>query len=202
MEKGGFVLLGVVLTLIVTLLKEWRMDSIKKKRERDFISIHLIFMLDNFTFACANVVNDDGFYMGQRDKNGHLKAQVAQPDVETEKIPGDWKSLDAPMIYDIHKLGIQKINADDKIKGSYDYVANPPDYDEYFEERQYQYCLLGKESDRLATKLRQESGMPPREWGEFNPIDVISNVFDDIEDRRRLVAERHKAIYSELLKVN
>lgn len=197
MDKGGYVLLGVVLTLIVTIIKEWRMDSIKKKREKDYISIQLIFMLDSFTSACASVVNDDGWYMGQRDEHGYLNPQVEQPNFQIEKILGDWKSLDAPLTYDIHKLGIQKIDADDAIKGVAEYAASPPDFDEYFEERQYQYSLLGKESNRLATKLRQDSGMPQREWGEWSPLEIINTSLNNIEKRRKRAAELYEKTMAE-----
>lgn len=202
MDKGLYVLLGVVITLVVTILKEWIISFIKNKKEKDYISIQLIFKLDSFTSECANVVNDDGRYMGQRDADGYLRAQVDKPIFEIEKVPGDWKSLDASMIYDIHKFGIQKVNSDNKIRGVYDYAASPPDFDEYFEERQYQYSLLGKESDRLATRLRKESGMPAREWGEFSPLDLMNKALHDIEVKRQDRAERHKKMLSELSLTN
>ncbi|WP_167631641.1 hypothetical protein [Mariprofundus ferrooxydans] len=188
---GG--LLGVVLGVSLTVAKEWWFDSRKSKKEAEYLCIHIVCMLERFAGKCIDVVYDDGLFQGQPDKDGRRHIQVSLPDFEPESVDVEWKSLPAKLMYEILNLPSDIEIANAQINGVFEYVTSPPDYEEGFEERQYQYATLGIKSLNLAAKLRKHVGLPKREVGDWDLFKQLNDEKDKIESLRNMrVEEREK----------
>jgi|SynMetStandDraft_2_1070026.scaffolds.fasta_scaffold01794_5 hypothetical protein len=60
MDKAIFGMIGVALGVILTMLKEWWLQSRKSKKEAEYLAIQIISLLDRYIVSCAAVVGDDG----------------------------------------------------------------------------------------------------------------------------------------------
>ena len=77
-------------------------------------------------------------------------------------------------MYEILSFPNQIDAANHRIDGAFEYDAGPPDYEEGFEERQYQYAVLGLKAAYLADQLRTNYGVPMRECSDWNPIEYLN----------------------------
>ncbi|PLR32662.1 hypothetical protein CYR32_14900 [Chimaeribacter coloradensis] len=192
-EKGGAVLLGVIITLIVTILKEAISAFLKRKAERAHVTVQLVLLLDQFASECASVAGDDGTWLGQRDKDGGLRAQVDEPKLDYSGIKGEWKSLWPNLIYQVHDLALQQTYADQTIRNDFE-ESSPPDDNLSFETRQYEYARLGLKAYAIASDLRDRAGLPQRTWNSWNPISYLRETVQRIDERRQVLAMFHQGL--------
>ncbi|HCT7763592.1 TPA: hypothetical protein OT831_001524 [Klebsiella pneumoniae] len=54
-----------------------------------------------------------------------------------------------------------------KLSASWDLEAYPPDYKDYFEERQYQYSLLGLKAAYIAEDVRKQNRFPDSDLWDY-----------------------------------
>ena len=185
MDKAAiYGLIGVVLGVFLTVVKEWWFQSRKNKKEAEYLSIHIICMLDRYVAGCAEVVGDDGLFMGQPDARGYSRIQVALPKFQPDEVKVEWKSLPASLMYEILAFPNKVEVANNRIDGAFEYSASPPDYDEGFEERQFQYAELGIQAAALAEKLRKRAKLPAKSIDEWDPVRYMS------EERQKIFAIR------------
>ena len=60
----------------------------------------------------------------------------------------------------------------------------PPDFEEFYEERQYRYACLGSDAITLTQELRTAYRIPPQELGDWDPADYLSEQKTKIENFR------------------
>jgi len=192
-DKGGAVLLGVVITLIVTILKEVITAFMKRKAERAHVTVQLVLLLDQFASECASVAGDDGTWLGQRDRDGRLSTQVDEPKLDYSGIKGEWKSLWPNLIYQVHDLALQQTYADKTIKNDFD-ECSPPDEDLPFQTRQYEYARLGLKAYAIASDLRDKAGLPQRTWNSWNPISYLKETIQRIDESRQVSVMFHQGL--------
>jgi hypothetical protein len=192
MESAIFGLIGVIVGAALTTLKEWWFQRQKDKKEREYLVIQVSGQLERFVAGCVEVVRDDGTYHGQRDKNGECHVQVPAPTFAPETLNVEWKSLDARLMYEILDFPSRVAEADSWIESAHE-NAFPPDFDDLFEERQYQYAKLGLAASSLAARLRDSLGLPPRPApeGHWDPLDFMRQNVSATEQKRKELKERH-----------
>lgn len=149
----GAALGGVSLTHHFTRRREERAAAAKQSSERLFIATELVFLLEQFAEACAGVATDHG-YLNQ-DRITVPATDV--PNLSYSADTGDWRVLPAKLMYRIRELPVIQGEADRAIAAA---EAYPPDYDEFFEARQYQYTRLGLKAIIQSRRLRQFAGLP------------------------------------------
>lgn len=194
MDKAIFGLLGVVLGVILTVLKEWWLQSRKNKKEAEYLAIQIISMLDRFTSACESVVGDDGLCHGQTDSDGYYKIQVAAPTFDPSALQVEWKSLPASLMYEILTFPNEIEVADQHISAKFEYSAYPPEYADGFQERQWQYATLGIGAAALASKLRKHAGLPNKKVSEWDPVKNMREKIKFIEERRAESAAQYSLL--------
>jgi len=59
--------------------------------------------------------------------------------------------------------------------------AEPPDFDDYFEERQLQYAALGLEAAAISTSLRELAELPERSIAHWDPLAWMNGRKNEIE---------------------
>lgn len=125
----------------------------KRQQELIYIATELVFLLEHFAQECAAVATDDGY-----ENQNRLTVPVTKcPVLKISAITGDWRVLPAKLMYRIRELPVMQGEADRTIN-EVDHI--PPDYDEFFEERQYQYTRLGLKAIIQARRLRRLVGLP------------------------------------------
>ena len=100
-------------------------------------------------------------------------------------------------MYEVLNLPVDVEKANSKISGAFEH-ATPPDFDEGFEERQYQYSCLALKALNIATELRKFSGLPNRVIEEWDPMEYVEKKKPEIESiREQRNKEFTKAIHAQ-----
>lgn len=193
MESAVFGLIGVVLGAVLTVAREWWSQRVKDVKDAAFLAVQVVGQLDRFVAGCASVVADDGLSEGRPDEQGYRRAQVTPPKFEPENFNVEWKSLPLELMYGVLDLPYKIGAANHSIENAYEYQATPPDFDEFFEERQYQYALLGIEAARLSTALRHHAKLPLRVAEEWDPVQYMLQARSKIDSLREDAATRNLA---------
>jgi hypothetical protein len=188
MESAIFGLIGVILGGVLTLAREWFFASRKNKKDAQFLAIQVSCALDRYVASCANVVGDDGLCEGRPDETGCRDCQVENPKIEMDSFNVEWKSLPSTLMYNVLDLPYQAELASQRVSNAFEY-AYAPDYDDGFEERQYQYALLGIAAAKLASDLLTYAGLPLRTKTDRDPVSImqgkLSSILETRADRER-----------------
>jgi hypothetical protein len=134
-DKAYIGLLGVFVGAFLTLIKDWSFERRSRRKNAEFLSIHSVCMLDHFVSACVVVVQDDGLDCGQYDSDNCRSPQVTLPNFKPQSVEVEWKSLPAPLMYEILSFPNEIEESNAQIDAVYEYKAGPPDYEEFFDER-------------------------------------------------------------------
>jgi hypothetical protein len=181
-------LVGVVVGAAISWLRDLWREKKSQRREARYLAIRVVCVLDDFLEECTDVVTDDGLCCGQRNEEGYLEAQTSHPTGIYLPEDVDWKSIDHSLMYRILALPSLIAAANRAVAFSLS-VAYPPDFDEYFEERQSRFASLGIEVADIAERLRRLYSIPDRERGEWDPVKTLKDKKREIEDRQASQAE-------------
>ena len=181
-------LLGVIVGASITAVREHWASKASAKKSAEYLAIRVVSILDGFAEKCADVVGDDGLSQGQVGPDGCRSVQVPTPEFSVENLDVDWKSIPSDLMYEILSLPNCVSAANQKISNVWEYVADPPDYEELFEERQIQYGELGLKAASLSDELRKLYGIPTREYRDWNPVKHMA------EGMGRAIEERNERL--------
>lgn len=185
MSNAIFGLIGVMVGALLT----WVKESLHTRRERTqqarYLAIRVVCILDEFHASCCEIVGDDGTYHGQRTVDGDLQAQTSLPDGISFPDDVDWRAIDHFLMYRILSLPSRIKTDNDAISFIYDAVSCPPDYEEYFEERQYRYACLGLDVFGLAQEIGRKHNIPDRQLDNWDPIGELRDKKAEIEAQRK-----------------
>lgn len=151
---------GVVLGAGVTWVRDALRERRELSRESAYLAILVVAHLDSFVDECVQVAFDDGTSEGRPAGDGHTfyQATVSLPTLDLLSLDVDWKVLPARLMYGVlglpHRL--QQIATRLRDPGFND----PPDYSEFFHERQYRFAVFGREVSTLSRLLRVHANLP------------------------------------------
>ena len=198
MDSAVSGLIGVALGAVLAWGKDaWR-EWWERKRHASYLAVRLVCILDEFRNLCVEVVADDGTYHGERNPDGNLCPQIAAPDGISFPDDVDWKSIDVSLMYRILALPSRITTCNKEIYFISHAIASPPDFEEYFEERQYRYASLGLDAVDLAEKLRHTYDIPDCEFEDWNPVESLRDKKTEIERLRSERKRQHAAILRNL----
>lgn len=187
-------LIGVVVGSVLTVSKEWWFQRKKERKDVEYLAIQVSCRLERYVAGCSEVVGDDG----RPDQDGYYRCQVEEPSFDPELLLVEWKSLPTKLMAEVLDLPYMDEVAKHRVNGTFEEVAFPPDFDEGFEERQYQYATLGIYAAQLAADLRSHVGLPVRRSEEWDPVAHMKGKRVEIEDRRQARAIRFESQISAL----
>ena len=173
MEKAIYGLVGIFIGAILAMAREFFADWIKRKKNAKYLAIRVSCILDRFIYGCVEVVQDDGLCCGQRNNEDCREVQVKTPILEFDSLSLEWESLSSDLLYEVINFPNNIKHADSSIFSVGEYIAYPPDYEEYFEERQIKYAELGLEAFELSEKLQIKYSLPKREYQPWNPLEIL-----------------------------
>jgi hypothetical protein len=169
----GFV--GVIVGSILATAKDLLLDWVKHKRNRNYAAVRIVTLLDVFIDQCRDVAFDPGEPDFSQHGEGELSPSINDPESPTFPDDIDWQTLNPQLAYRILSLPALYSAAKSAI-GQVDY--GPPDHEEYFEERRYQFAKLGRVAMGIVRDLRVASGLSERaadkeEWSAKNTLPEI-----------------------------
>lgn len=135
-------------------------------------------------------MKDDGLSYGQRNADGLLEAQVKAPGVPVYPEDVDWKSIDHELMYKILSLPSEVEAADRLIKGAWE-IADPRDFEDWFEERAYWYCIFGLTACKLVNELCTKYEIKKKTYNNWAPPSDFTNNLALIQAKRQRRIERH-----------
>lgn len=138
-------------------LKKFLTSKINTKKRREYLATKVVNTLEIFVEGCAKVVQDDGTFMGQAGLDGYHSPQAALPEFLPLSLDVDWQSINANLMNKILRFPNKIHFANSKIDNVGEH-SSPPEYFEFYKERQYQHSLLGIEAIKIIFELNQEAG--------------------------------------------
>ncbi|UVC15291.1 hypothetical protein [Mesorhizobium onobrychidis] len=161
--------------------KEAEIKQTDLDRDARYLATRVVCMLDPFVLQCVEVVNDEGEYV-----EDELTPQVDTPSIS---FPDDldWKTIDAALMYRILTLP-NEIAAADSTISAYAEHSGPPNWEEVWEERKFQYGRVGLYALDLAADLRRRYGLAPKDYSRWDPRKVLDAAYT-VEDVRRKKAD-------------
>jgi hypothetical protein len=87
-------------------------------------------------------------------------------------------------MYRLLSLPSEAETANRAIGAAWDY-ADPPDFDQAFEERQWRYAKLGLAAFAHTQELRRKYTIPTQELGDWNPVEHLTKAKEGIEATRK-----------------
>lgn len=160
MESAIFGLIGVVVGALLATAKDWWFEYRHRRKKLEYLSIRVVSIFDHFVAGCIEVCRDDGLAHGSRDEHGYKAPQVDTPKLELSEIDVDWKSLPSNLMYEILNFPTLVDDANSYISSIVEFVAGPPDYEEYFEGRAEKYSEIGLRAMKISEKLRKSCNLP------------------------------------------
>lgn len=134
---------------------EQKITDDKNEKELLFIATELVFHLERFAELCVKVATDTGY----EDSSGITRFSVRPEVLSLTDISGDWRVLPRQLMYRIRELPVLQNSADRAVSAAEEH-DDPPDYDETFYARRYQYTWLGLKTIILARRVRKLVGLP------------------------------------------
>ncbi|ELY2796234.1 hypothetical protein SNN58_001684 [Cronobacter dublinensis] len=170
--------------LFFNAMKELYFDLKKRKTERNYIAVQLIYLLDNLVSSCGEVSWDKGFdpYYPEPDKDDY-EAQAQVPEFDLSLVKGDQKYLEPIMLYRLQGINIQLARAKERLREIRNSPGfSPGDIDVYFTERRREYAAIGLNVADMVKELRIKFKVPQRD--NWNPSDTILDSLNQMNRER------------------
>jgi hypothetical protein len=185
------VVVGAVVTAFLTWIREWWFQSRTTRKETEYLAIQVSCALERYVAGCSAVASDEG----ECGEHGDNEPIYKLPSFETDSLDVEWKALPGRLMYEVLDFPYRAELADRRVFQA-SINAIPPGYDDWFEERQYQYAVLGVAASELVEKLRKHAGLMSRPSdGKWDPVTFMKEKITTIERRRETQAELHRIAY-------
>ncbi|MCJ9720797.1 hypothetical protein MOV66_10260 [Agrobacterium sp. SHOUNA12C] len=171
-------LIGGVTIWGLTWLKEVTMAKRNRHTEAEVLAFSLASELDRLVSACYEVVCDER----EEDRD----TGYTEPTVDTPKLAwGDdlkWSSFPKSLHYRIRALP-NKIDAAVKsCAAEAEYGDGPPDFYDYFRERELRFSWIGLEASALRFELSKNYGVEYLNRGSWDPDDTFKEKIAKVEE--------------------
>ena len=209
MEKETWALMGaaaaVAVPLIYNTVKEAVWETKKRKREERHIVIQIIFMLDRYIAQCQFLSYNSGIYDTVKE---YKVTDYVEPELNLSSVKGDYKHLDADMLYRLHSIGSKRAQVISELSNLDDsYFDDAPDCTGYYARRQELYAKHGLYVIELSESICRQFSIKHVSWeGGFNPADSIRDrlvqmrasrsraMLRRMEMKAKRIAEKHRRL--------
>ncbi|EJL74368.1 hypothetical protein [Chryseobacterium populi] len=198
MTEAIFGLIGVLLGSGISWFQSYWSNQKEINKSAKYLAIRIVCILDQYLDHCTDVVKDDGLSYGQRTPDGCLQAQVATPPPPVYPDDVDWKSIDHELMFRLLSFPSEIEDGNRMIKATWE-IAGPPDYEEWFNERKYQYSIFGLTAYRLSNDLAEKYGIKKKVYNNWNPVTELKNELEKAARKRHVQIEEHKKLIKRIL---
>ena len=152
-DKPTWAIIGAIAAVAVPMAYNMVNEIIKAKRERKYVEVQLIFLLNKFASGCVEVAWDDG-YPPDAQKQGRPKTQHEIPVLGLSSVRGEHKFLKANLLKELHSIEIMQLQIQQKLR-EIDFQNDDPEESAYYDYRRRQYAELGIFTATLNKKICQ-----------------------------------------------
>lgn len=198
MTEAIFGLIGVLVGSFVPWFQTYWLEKRATRKNARYLAIRIVCVLDKYLEDCVEVVKDDGLSQGQRNADGCLEAQIKAPGIPVYPEGVDWKSIDHELMYKILSLPSDVEAAERLIRGAMD-ISHPPDFEDWFEERAYWYCIFGLTAYKLADELCAKYDIKKKIYNNWDPQADLTYDLKLIQSKRQSRIERHTQFVERVL---
>lgn len=191
MESAIFGLIGVALGALLTIVREWWFQNRKERKEIDYLAVQVSCILDRYAGQCSLAASDGGAVDEEPNREAYRYTSVTPPILELDSSKFEWKFLPASLMHALLRLPFEAETAEIIINQSFEFAAAPPDFEEGFEERQFQYATLGLRALELACQLRRHAKL--NESISKVELSVESHLKDVLSDIKKARASRESS---------
>ncbi|MDP9573877.1 UNVERIFIED_ORG: hypothetical protein J2W66_004380 [Agrobacterium larrymoorei] len=167
-------------------LREWLTAKWNRQTQAEVLAFGLATELDRLISACSDVVGDPRM---EDPQTGLTEATTDTPTM----ILGDnlpWSSFPKSLHYRIRALP-NKIDAAIKsCAAEGEWGDGPPDYADYFREREFRFAWIGLEATSLRIELSNKYGVEYLDRGSWEPEEQFKGKIAEIERRKEKLANR------------
>lgn len=170
---------GGVVLFSLNWLREFLMAKWNKHEDAEVLAFSLATELDRLVSECSDVVNDP-----QHQSDTGIWEPTVSPPVIVFSENLKWSAFPKSLHYRIRALP-NKIDAANRMCGHLaDYGDGPPDYYEFFEERDFRFAWIGLESSALRWELSKTYGVELLDRGEWDPDDTFKLTIERVTKKR------------------
>ncbi|WP_433780458.1 hypothetical protein [Flavobacterium anhuiense] len=199
MTEAIFGLIGVVIGSFITWCQSYYMNRQLEIKNAKYLAIRVVCILDKFMDDCADVVNDDGLCMGQKNEQGCLEAQVSHPSAPLFPDDVDWKSIDHELMYKILSFSSDIASANKIIDSTWEFTG-PPDFEEWFEERKFHYAKFGLHAYELADELCERYEIKKKTYNDWDPKAELKRELKLVNEKREKRILRQQSFVDKVIR--
>lgn len=198
MTEAIFGLVGVFIGAGISWLQVYWTNKRTENKNARYLAIRIVCVLDKYLEHCAEVIKDDGLSFGQRTEEGHLAPQVIAPGPPIFPEDVDWRSIDHELMYKILSFPTEVETGERLIKSTLEF-ASPPDFEDWFDERKYQYCLFGLTAYQLSGELAEKYSIKKMVYNHWDPVNDLQNELSKAIKKRELRLKNYSAFVEKVL---
>jgi hypothetical protein len=185
-DDFGKTVLTIAGTLLVTsfgvllgAFKDIFTDHWKRRRLTKYNAMLLATTLDQLISDCLDVIFDPQC----EDQQGISQATAPTPKIEWPA-QLEWSLIPTELMYRCLLIPASIKRANESTSFVYNVIAGPPDYSEYFEERDDCYSQIGLAAVHILNRLNESYGVERQERLHRDPQQVFTSTLKRIAESR------------------
>lgn len=183
MTEAIFGLIGVLIGSVISWFQTYWITKRDENKNAKYLAIRVVCILDKYMEDCTEVVYDDGLSCGQRTADGSLQSQIQRPSPPLFPEDVDWKSIEHELMYKILSFS-SDIRQGDKMIDATNIITGPPDYQEFFDERKYQYAKFAIVAFELSFELASIYNIKKKTYNDWDPLKDMQQELNIVSKRR------------------
>lgn len=180
---GAFV--GALGGFFSSIARDWWIDRRETDRKARYLSARIVCILDRYVDHCGDVAGDDGEDRADEQGDTFVSPRHALEDLPPYPDDLDWRSIPSDLMYRALMLP-NEVWKSRRIIEAADEISGPPNWDEFFDGRQFQCARLGLLALHLASDFRNQFGIEPLVYEFWEP----EKYFNEVQGK--ILARRHQ----------
>ncbi|MGO8034966.1 hypothetical protein [Rhizobium leguminosarum] len=181
-------LVGSIVLFLLNWAREWVMAQWKRKTEAEVLAFSLASELDRLISECFEVVHDPQW---QDPESGIWETTVGTPTIALgDNLP--WAAFPKSLHYRIRALPMKIDAAVKSCAAEAEYGDGPPDYSDFFQERELRFSWIGLEATALRYELSKTYGVEYLDRGAWEPEESFKSIIQKIEKQKEELAAMRK----------
>ena len=173
MEKETWALIGaasaVAVPLVVNTVKETVFEHIRNKRDRNYIVVQVIFLLDKYIAECEVLSRNEGIFSAETQQ---VEMTYIHPKLNLSAVKGDYKYLSVDMLYRLHSIETKHAQIRHELSNlDDDYYYDAPEFTAYYNFRKQLYTQHGLYVAKLSEDICHKFRIDHVSWQDgFDPV--------------------------------
>lgn len=193
-----FGLIGVLVGSGISWFRDYWTDKKANDKNARYLAIRVVCILDKFLEDYGYLVKERWGSFEEQTIQGYLSAHVESPGPPVFPADVDWKSIDHELMYNILAFA-SEVEAGDRIIKATEDVAQPPHFEDWFNERKFHYSRFGLIAYKLSKDLCVKYDIRQKDYKGYDPEADLKQVFETVGKWRQKRMEEHGQFLNKVL---